>query len=45
MIVGEVSYLELSRGELIIDGEKCLAKKGRGRFIHWKLDLSIQASV
>ena len=27
-----------SRGELIIDGEKCLAEKGRGKFIKCKLD-------
>jgi dihydropyrimidinase len=26
-----------SRGELIIDGEDCLAQKGRGRYIHRKL--------
>jgi dihydropyrimidinase len=34
-----------SRGNLIIDGDKCLAKKGRGRYLHRKLDLSIRASV
>ena len=27
-----------SRGELIIDGEKCLAAPGRGRFIECSLD-------
>ncbi len=27
-----------SRGELIIDGEECLAEKGRGRYIHRKLE-------
>ena len=27
----------LSRGELIIDGQECLAEKGRGRYIHCKL--------
>lgn len=32
-----------SRGELIIDGEQCLAQKGRGRYLHRKLDLSVQA--
>ncbi len=26
-----------SRGELIIDGEKCLAEKGRGRYLHREL--------
>ena len=34
-----------SRGELIIDGEDCLAKKGRGRYLFRRLDLSIRASV
>lgn len=34
-----------SRGELIINGEECLAEKGRGRFIRCELDKSIQASV
>jgi len=34
-----------SRGELIIDGEQCLAKKGRGRYLHRKLDLSVCASI
>jgi dihydropyrimidinase len=34
-----------SRGDLIIDGDKCLAGKGRGRFVHRKLDLSVRASV
>jgi dihydropyrimidinase len=24
----------LSRGELIIDGDECLATKGRGKYIH-----------
>jgi dihydropyrimidinase len=27
-----------SRGELLIDGENCLGKKGRGRYVHRKLD-------
>jgi dihydropyrimidinase len=27
-----------SRGELIIDGKRCLAEKGRGRFLHRKLN-------
>jgi dihydropyrimidinase len=34
-----------SRGELIIDGEHCLAKEGRGRYLHRKLDLSLRASI
>ena len=28
----------LSRGELVIDGDECLAQKGRGRYLHRKLD-------
>ena len=27
-----------SRGELIINGEECLADKGRGRYLHRKLN-------
>jgi dihydropyrimidinase len=34
-----------SRGELIIDGDNCLAKEGRGRYLHRKLDLSIRAAI
>ena len=34
-----------SRGELIIDGERCLAEKGRGRYLHRKLDLSVRAGL
>lgn len=34
-----------SRGELIIDGNRCLAEKGRGHYLHRKLDLSVRASV
>jgi dihydropyrimidinase len=34
-----------SRGDLIIDGDRCLARKGRGRYLHRKLDLSVRASV
>jgi dihydropyrimidinase len=33
------------RGELIIDGDCCLAEKGRGRYLHRKLDLSMRASI
>lgn len=31
-----------SRGELIIDGDRCLARKGRGRYLRRKLDLSVR---
>jgi dihydropyrimidinase len=34
-----------SRGELIIDGDHCLAREGRGRYLHRRLDLSIRASI
>ncbi len=34
-----------SRGELIIDGDRCFAEKGRGRYLHRKLDLSLRASI
>ena len=34
-----------SRGELIIDGDKCLANKGRGRFLHRDLNLSGHTAV
>ena len=34
-----------SRGDLIIDGNKCLARKGRGRYLHRKLDQTVRASV
>ena len=36
-ITGKIRYV-FSRGELIIDGEKCLAEKGRGQYIHRTLD-------
>jgi dihydropyrimidinase len=32
-----------SRGELIVDGDHCLAQRGRGRYLHRRLDLSPQA--
>lgn len=38
-ITGKIEKV-FSRGELIIDGEKCLARKGRGRYLPRKLDLS-----
>ena len=34
-----------SRGELIVDGGRCLAEKGRGRYLHRRLDPSVRASV
>jgi dihydropyrimidinase len=34
-----------SRGELIIDRDRCLAEKGRGRYIHRKLDPSVRPSI
>jgi dihydropyrimidinase len=36
-VTGKVAKV-FSRGELIIDGEECLAEKGRGKFIKCKLD-------
>jgi dihydropyrimidinase len=35
-ITGKIQKV-FSRGELIIDGDECLAKKGRGRYIHCQL--------
>jgi dihydropyrimidinase len=32
-IVGRIVKV-FSRGELIVDGEECMAEKGRGRYIH-----------
>jgi dihydropyrimidinase len=43
-VMGKIAKV-FSRGELIIDGDRCLAEKGRGRYLHRKLDLSIRASV
>ncbi len=43
-VTGKITQV-FSRGELIIDGDICLAKKGRGRYLHRELDLSIRASV
>ncbi len=43
-ITGKIQKV-FSRGELIIDGDRCLAKKGRGRYLHRKIDSSIRASV
>ena len=36
-ITGKIEKV-FSRGEMIIDGDKCLAQKGRGKFIHRKLN-------
>ncbi len=36
-ITGKIEKV-FSRGELIIDGEQCLAQKGRGRYLHRKLN-------
>ncbi len=35
-ITGEIVKV-FSRGEVIIDGDQCLARKGRGRYLHRKL--------
>lgn len=43
-ITGKIEKV-LSRGEIIIDGDNCLAEKGRGRYLHRVLDLSIPASI
>lgn len=32
-----------SRGELVIDGEKASVQKGRGRYLHRKLDFSVRS--
>ncbi len=34
-----------SRGELIVDGDQCLAEKGRGRYLYRALDPSLRASL
>ena len=41
-ITGKIEKV-FSRGELIIDGKSCFAEKGRGRYLHRRLDLSIRA--
>ncbi|MFC1782285.1 dihydropyrimidinase [Planctomycetota bacterium] len=38
-ITGKITKV-FSRGELIIDGDQCLGRKGRGQYLHRKLDLS-----
>lgn len=39
-ITGKIAKV-FSRGELIIDGDRCLAEKGRGRYIHRTLYASL----
>jgi len=43
-VTGKIQKV-FSRGELIVDGETCLAKKGRGNYLHRTLDLSIRPSI
>ena len=43
-ITGKVLKV-FSRGDLIIDGDSCLAHKGRGRYLHRKLDATVKASI
>ena len=38
-VTGKIQKV-FSRGELIIDGEECLAEKGRGHYLHRKLDVN-----
>jgi len=40
-VTGKIEKV-FARGELIIDGEQSLAQKGRGRYLHRRLDLSDQ---
>jgi dihydropyrimidinase len=40
-VTGKIEKV-FARGELIIDGENCLAHKGRGRYLHRRLDLPAQ---
>jgi dihydropyrimidinase len=34
-----------SRGELIVDGDRCLGERGRGRYVHRKLDPALRPSI
>ena len=43
-ITGKIEKV-FSRGELIIDEEKCLAEKGRGRYLYRKLDMNVRAGI
>ena len=38
-LVGKVIRV-LSRGETVIEDDHCVAERGRGRFLHRKLDFS-----
>ncbi len=40
-VTGKIEKV-FSRGELIISGNECLAKKGRGRYVHRKLSESLR---
>ena len=43
-VTGKIEKV-FSRGDLIIDGDNCLADKGRGRYLHRALDMNIRASI
>jgi dihydropyrimidinase len=43
-ITGKIQQV-YSRGELIVDSGRCLAQKGRGRYLYRRLDPSLRASV
>mgnify|MGYP001824247808 FL=1 len=43
-VTGKIRHV-YSRGELIIDGDECLAEKGRGRYLHRTLDPTLRASL
>jgi dihydropyrimidinase len=43
-ITGKVVKV-FSRGDLIVDGDRCLAGKGRGRYLHRRLDPSVRVSI
>ena len=43
-VTGKIRHV-YSRGELIIEGDECLAEKGRGRYLHRTLDPTLRASL
>lgn len=43
-ITGKVVRV-FSRGDLIVDGDRCIASMGRGRYLHRRLDPYVRASV
>jgi len=43
-ITGKIEKV-FSRGDLIVDGDECLAEKGRGRYLHRKLDMNVRAGI